>query len=127
MSCICFLLLIFAACNNKKTDTLHPDDCRPFKFGVFENPEHNYRIERYENSQVEYDLSNNTSYHFEVHWLYDCAYNLIFKHSTNDSDTFRLNYNDMMRIQMIELSDSSYTSVIEFKNESYKSEMIKMK
>lgn len=123
-----YLILIaffcFSACvENKKQNALHPSECSPFKEGTFYNKNKTYKIVRSANSQVEYDLTNNTSYHFEVHWLYDCAYNLTFKHSTNKADTFALKPNDLLRIQFTEIKDNSVTYEVDFKEERYQSKI----
>jgi len=123
------ILLLFAYyCFNSCTETkkqsaLHPEECLPFKEGTFYNEKKTYKIVRNANSQVEYDLLTNTSYHFEVHWLYNCAYNLTFKHSTNNADTFALKPNDLLRIQFVEIENNSITYEVDFKNERYKNKI----
>lgn len=124
---VVFLLLLACVFNNcinsQKQNALHPKDCERFKEGTFYNKNKTYKITRTENNQVEYDLLTNTSYHFEVHWLYDCAYNLTFKHSTNKTDTFALKPNDLLRIQFTEIKDNSIIYEVDYKEERFKSIM----
>lgn len=115
------LAMLLAQCHiNTKQNALHPSECIPFKEGIFYNALQTYKVERSGNKQTEYDLTNNVSYHFEVHWLYDCAYNLTFKHSTNITDTFALKANDMLRIQMIETTDTSFVYEVDFNDKRFK-------
>jgi len=119
---VLFFICVLYACNDTKKQTaLHPKQCTSFKEGTFYNKNKTYKIIRTANNQVEYDLLTNAEYHFEVHWLYDCAYNLTFKHSTNKADTFALKQNDLLRIQFIEIIDNSITYEVDFKNDRYKS------
>ncbi len=121
-SALFFVLASFlGSCQfDAKQKALHPNQCKPFKEGVFYNQAKTYKVERTGNRQIEYDLINQRSYHFEVHWLYDCAYNLTLKHSNNAIDTFALKANDMMRIQLIETTDTSFTYEVDFKNDRFK-------
>jgi len=125
------VLLSLAACtfptkNKSKIEALHPDICAPYMNGLFTNEAGNYRVLRNGNSQIEYDLSTETEYHFEVHWLYNCAYNLIFKHSTNPSDTFMLKENDKMRIQFTDIVNDTISYQVEFKDQIFESKLIKL-
>jgi len=117
----CFIICIcLSACQfTNKQKALHPSECKPFKEGTFYNEAKTYKVQRTGNTQIEYDLINELSYHFEVHWLYDCAYNLTFKHSTNKVDTFGLKARDMLRIQLIETTDTSFTYEVDFKNDRF--------
>jgi len=128
--CKLIVILLFSLCcifcnctNSKKQNALHPKECVPFKEGTFYNKNKTYKIVRTANNQVEYDLLTNTSYHFEVHWLYNCAYNLTFKHSTNKTDTFALKTNDLLRIQFVEIKDNSIIYEVDYKEERFKSIM----
>jgi len=119
-----FTCYFFYSCTETyKQNALPPKECAPFKEGVFYNKDKSYKIVRTANNQVEYDLLTNTSYHFEVHWLYDCAYNLTFKHTTNKSDTFALKPNDLLRIQFTEIKGNSVIYEVDFKEERFKSVM----
>lgn len=118
--------LCFGACEfTAKQNALHPSLCKPFKEGTFYNEAKTYKVERTGNTQIEYDLINQLSYHFEVHWLYDCAYNLTFKHSNNKIDTFGLKPKDMLRIQFVETSDTSFTYEVDFNNDRFKNTLYK--
>jgi len=112
--------IIFSACElNTKQKALHPSQCQPFKEGTFYNQAKTYKVERMGNSQIEYDVNNQVSYHFEVHWLYDCAYNLTFKHSSSKMDTLGLKANDLLRIQLIATTDTSFTYEVDYKNDRF--------
>lgn len=124
-------IILFYACDfssqrKVKIDALHPDVCAPYKNGLFTNEADNYRVLRNGNTQIEYDLSNGMEYHFEVHWLYNCAYNLIFKHTTNPSDTFALKENDKMKIQFTEILNDTISYEVEFKKQVFESKLIKL-
>lgn len=121
------ILLCCTACNQApKQNALHPDLCKPFKEGLFKNEADNYRVKRSGNAQIEYDLLNEMEYHFEVHWLYDCAYNLIFKHSTNPSDTFMLQPDEKMRVQFTEINADTLFYEVEFGGKVFGSKLIKL-
>jgi len=122
VTCICLSACEFKA----KQNALHPSECVPFKEGVFYNEAKTYKVERTGNSQIEYDLINQLNYHFEVHWLYDCAYNLTFKHSNNKIDTLGLKPKDMLRIQLIETTDTSFTYEVDFNNDRFKNTLYKL-
>jgi len=115
----------YGCTENKKQNALHPKECTAYKEGIFYNKDKTYKIVRTANSQVEYDLLTNTAYYFEVHWLYDCAYNLTFKHTTNKTDTFALKPNDLLRIQFVAIKNNSITYEVDFKNERYQNIMFK--
>ena len=117
-----FLIVGLFACNsNKKVNALKGEICAPLKNGTFFNKKKSYKVVRNKNSQIEYDLETGAEYHFEVHWLYECAYNLKLKHTNNKSDTFALKPNDLLRVQMIEVNDSSFKYEVDFNQQTYSS------
>lgn len=116
---VTFALLIITACNSKKTNALHENQCKKFETGTFYNKNKDYKIVRFKNKQIEYDLTNNSQYHFEVHRLYGCAYNLTYKFSKNPQPQFNLKQEDMLRVQIIEVEKNKTISEIEFEGKKY--------
>jgi len=120
------ILLTFCCNQPKKSNALHKNDCEKFKIGTFFNDAKTYKIVRKKNKQIEYDLKNNSEYHFEVHWLYDCAYNLIFKFSKNPIKQFNLKEKDKLRVQIVEIEENKTISEIDFDGKRYTQEFFKV-
>jgi len=116
------ILCTLSSCKReKKIDALHESLCIKFKHGTFYNKEKTYKIVRQQNKQVEFDLKTGAEYHFEVHWLYGCAYNLIYKFSINPIASFNLKERDKLKIQFIEIVENGQgvKSEVEFGQKLY--------
>lgn len=121
-----FLLFLFISSCASPENRLALEDCEKFKNGLFHpKGEKNYIVERKGSEQIETDLETGNKFFFEVTWLNACNYSLELVHSIS-SDSIALSTKDLMQIEMIELTDSSYRYRLTYEKKFLEAELMKI-
>jgi hypothetical protein len=104
LNLLVIIILLNEGCQNAQID------CQDFKTGEFTNKPDNssgVKIIRSANEQIESNDEENYRDVFEVEWISECEYILIFK-ETSDPKLNHLTNKDTIRIQITEIDGNSY-------------------
>jgi len=123
LSAILIAFMLLSSCE-RPAGRLELSDCEKFKTGVFHpKGEKSYIVERKATEQIETDLITGNKFFFEVTWLNACNYSLELVH-TISRDSIPLSRDDLMQVEMISLSDSSYSYRLTHKEKYLEAELI---
>jgi len=122
-SIIAFVIL--TSCESP-SDRLELSDCAKYKTGLFHpKGEKSYLVERRETEQIETDLITGNKFFFEVTWLNACNYSLELVH-TISKDSIPLRKDELMQVEMIALTDSSYSYRLTYEKKYLEAELMKI-
>lgn len=122
---IALFFSLFTSCTAPESE-LSLSECEKFRTGFFyPKGEMEYMIERRGTEQIETDMSTGNKFFFNVIWLNACNYSLELVHSLS-TDSIGLKRGDKMQIEMIAISDSSYTYRVVVNEKYLESELVRV-
>jgi len=125
ISSIFLVYILFISCGDASS-RISLEECEKVRTGVF-HPigDRSYMVERKGTEQIEKNLKTGDSFFFDVIWLNACNYTLELVH-TEVNDSAPLVKGDKMQVEILSVTDSSYTYRLVYDKKFLEAELIKI-